>query len=116
MTVGEACKAVINWTFCGVYTGTLSGVSKRGPGRFPARRCAPASAWRQTPSGSAPGPRRTPSVDPATTQGPLLTDFGTGMLLPTVAPADRDDVELSVLGCRLDILGTNCDQCVCIVQ
>ena len=24
-----------------------------------------------------------------------------------------DDVELNVLGCRVDILGTNCDQCVC---
>ena len=27
-----------------------------------------------------------------------------------------DDVELHVLGCRVDILGTNCDQCVCMVQ
>ena len=27
-----------------------------------------------------------------------------------------DDVELNVLGCRVDILGTNCDQCVCMVQ
>ena len=26
------------------------------------------------------------------------------------------DVELNVLGCRVDILGTNCDQCVCMVQ
>ena len=30
--------------------------------------------------------------------------------------ADDDDVELNVLGCRVDILGTNCDQCVCTVQ
>ena len=29
---------------------------------------------------------------------------------------DDDDVELNVLGCRVDILGTNCDQCVCTVQ
>ena len=29
---------------------------------------------------------------------------------------DGDDVELNVLGCRFDILGTNCDQCVCMVQ
>ena len=29
---------------------------------------------------------------------------------------DDDDVELNVLGCRVDILGTNCDQCVCMVQ
>ena len=29
---------------------------------------------------------------------------------------DGDDVELNVLGCRVDILGTNCDQCVCMVQ
>ena len=27
-----------------------------------------------------------------------------------------DDVELHVLGCRVDILGTNYDQCVSIVQ
>ena len=26
------------------------------------------------------------------------------------------DVELNVLGCRADILGTNCDQCVSTVQ
>jgi len=25
---------------------------------------------------------------------------------------DDDDVELNVLGCRVDILGANCDQCV----
>ena len=29
---------------------------------------------------------------------------------------DDDDVELNVLGCRVDILGTNCDQCVYMVQ
>ena len=29
---------------------------------------------------------------------------------------DDDDVELNVFGCRVDILGTNCDQCVCMVQ
>ena len=29
---------------------------------------------------------------------------------------DDDDVELNVLGCRVDILGTNCDQCMCMVQ
>ena len=27
-----------------------------------------------------------------------------------------DDVELNVLGCRVDIFGTNCDQCVSMVQ
>ena len=27
-----------------------------------------------------------------------------------------DDVEYDVLRCRVDILGTNCDQCVCMVQ
>ena len=27
-----------------------------------------------------------------------------------------DDVELNVLGCRVDILGTNCDQCISMVQ
>ena len=30
--------------------------------------------------------------------------------------SDDDDVELNVLGCLADILGTNCDQCVCMVQ
>ena len=55
------------------------------------------------PSGGTPGPHKTSSVDPAATQGPLLTGFGAGMPLPTVAPADHDDVELNVLGCRLDI-------------
>ena len=29
---------------------------------------------------------------------------------------DDDDVELHVLGCRVDILGTNCDQCLSTVQ
>ena len=29
---------------------------------------------------------------------------------------DDDDVELNVLGCRADMLGTNFDQCVCTVQ
>ena len=28
----------------------------------------------------------------------------------------KDDVELLVLGCRVDILGTNCDQCRSMVQ
>ena len=32
------------------------------------------------------------------------------------SPSQGDDVELNVLGCRVDILGTNCDQCVCMVQ
>ena len=27
-----------------------------------------------------------------------------------------DDEEYDVLRCRVDILGTNCDQCVCMVQ
>ena len=29
---------------------------------------------------------------------------------------DDDDVELNVLGCQVDILGTNYDQCVSMVQ
>ena len=36
--------------------------------------------------------------------------------LGVVEASDDDDVELNVLGCRVDILGTNCDQCVCMVQ
>ena len=31
-------------------------------------------------------------------------------------PFVDDDVELNVLGCQVDILGTNCDQCVSMVQ
>ena len=30
--------------------------------------------------------------------------------------AADDDVELNVVGCRVDIFGTNCDQCVSTVQ
>ena len=29
---------------------------------------------------------------------------------------DDDDVEINFLGCQVDILRTNCDQCVCMVQ
>ena len=29
---------------------------------------------------------------------------------------DGCDVELNVLGCRVDVLGTNCDQCVSMVH
>ena len=35
---------------------------------------------------------------------------------PTLRNKDDDDVELHVLGCRVDILGTNCDQCRSTVQ
>ena len=34
----------------------------------------------------------------------------------STVPHRDDDVEFHVLGCRVDILGTNCDQCVCMVQ
>ena len=40
-------------------------------------------------------------------------DFHTAPEL--LSSADDDDVELNVLGCRVDILGTHCDQCVCMV-
>ena len=36
--------------------------------------------------------------------------------LRTEKDDDDDDVELHVLGCRVDILGTNCDQCLSTVQ
>ena len=36
--------------------------------------------------------------------------------LGVVEASDDDDVELNVLGCRVDVLGTNCDQCVSMVQ
>ena len=52
-----------------------------------------------------------------------MIDFGGGTGLGLLAergvvetPDDGDDVGLSVLGCRADILGTNCEQCVCTVQ
>ena len=28
----------------------------------------------------------------------------------------KDDIELHVVGCRVDILGTNCDQCLSMAQ
>ena len=34
----------------------------------------------------------------------------------TAAVGDDDEVELNVLGGRVDILGTNCDQCECMVE
>ena len=37
-------------------------------------------------------------------------------LSPKERKSDDDDVELNVLGCRVDILGTNCDQCISMVQ
>ena len=47
----------------------------------------------------------------------LMLLGGTAALSPPVwASDDDDDGELNVLGCRVDILGTNCDQCVCMVQ
>ena len=39
-----------------------------------------------------------------------------GWLLNSRWEDDDDDVELHALGCRVDTLGTNCDQCVCTVQ
>ena len=55
--------------------------------------------------------------------GPLqyLTQQGPGRSEPKWAQHgthtdDDDDVELNVLGCRVDILGTNCEQCVSMVQ
>ena len=40
-------------------------------------------------------------------------DFHTA---PELSVTVDDNVELNVLGCRVDILGTNCDQCRSIVQ
>ena len=37
-------------------------------------------------------------------------------LLLCLCDDDDDDMELNVLRCWADILGTNCDQCVCMVQ
>ena len=38
------------------------------------------------------------------------------IFIVALAAYDDDDVKLNVLGCRVDILGTNCDQCKCMVQ
>ena len=40
-------------------------------------------------------------------------DFHTA---PELSVTVNDNVELNVLGCRVDILGTNCDQCRSMVQ
>ena len=40
-------------------------------------------------------------------------DFHTA---PELSDIVDDNVELNVLGCRVDILGTNCDQCRSMVQ
>ena len=48
------------------------------------------------------------------TRGKNKALLGAGQQMPRVH--DDDDVVLNVIGCRVDILGTNCDQCVCMVQ
>ena len=40
-------------------------------------------------------------------------DFNTA---PELSVTVDDNVELNVVGCRVDILGTNCDQCRSMVQ
>ena len=52
-----------------------------------------------------------------------LTDMSNALPLrqtcspaPAVLLADDEDIKLNVLGYRVDILGTNCDQCVSMVQ
>ena len=47
---------------------------------------------------------------------PRFSDTKKRRKLVFIARSDDDDVEFNVLGCRVDILGTNCDQCVCMVQ
>ena len=43
--------------------------------------------------------------------------FPKGLATPrAIYMKEEEDVELHVLGCRVDILGTNCDQCVSTVQ
>ena len=49
------------------------------------------------------------------TQDPFEIRVRTSLPNHAAKMAD-DDVELNVLGCRVDILGTNCYQCVCMVQ
>ena len=34
----------------------------------------------------------------------------------SIVCSDDDDEELNVLGCRVDTLGKNCDECLCMVQ
>ena len=52
-------------------------------------------------------------------QVPRASSFSSVQVHPVTSrvPAhDDDDVELHVLGCRWTYIGTNCDQCVCMVQ
>ena len=62
------------------------------------------------PSNSSPKAFRSPK-----TEETVVTTRTTDVKTVEVAD-DDDDVELNVLGCRVDILGTNCDQCGCMVQ
>ena len=50
------------------------------------------------------------------TEVPLLTSLTPCRWAKPTHRTGIHDVELHVLGCRVDILGTNCDQCVSIVQ
>ena len=47
---------------------------------------------------------------------PRFSDTKKRRKLVFIAQSDDDDVEFNVLGCRVAILGTNCDQCVCMVE
>ena len=53
-------------------------------------------------------------VSPSCQNGRRLRWLGASSVI--AKEKSSDDVELSVLGCWVDILGTNCDQCVCMVQ
>ena len=50
------------------------------------------------------------------TEVPLLTSLTPYRWAKPAHRTGINDVELNVLGCRVDILGTNCDQCVSMVQ
>ena len=47
---------------------------------------------------------------------PVSHSTGQGGGKCSVSTDDDEDIELDVLGCRVDTLGANCDQCVCTVQ
>ena len=49
---------------------------------------------------------------------PLVSDCWIAVIFRSSIYAEREEeaVELNVHGCRVDILGTNCDQCLSMVQ
>ena len=51
-----------------------------------------------------------------TAQTDLRAKQPSQVICDSAGSSDDGDVERNVFGCRVGILGTNCDQCVCMVQ